>query len=385
MSDFSICLIFKISKYFSDSTFFLLFVNFSMNFIRAIDEFLIYIRIHKNLSPKTVEQYERHLVKFLWYLVPEISEFEWKRVNHELIFLESPEDSVKRTEKNVLKRFFLDNCPLELSNVKISDLNEFRLYIAEKWLSIKTVNAYMITFRSFFKFCRKSWYESVDPISIDLMKQKDREVTFLDTAEIMRIFEQIDTSTIQWKRDAAIIKCIYSTGLRISELTNLDKSAINLNTWEFSVRGKWGKIRTVYLTDFAVDRIRIYLQAREVELGEKDTFNPLFIRHNFNMDNVYSKSLQWSDVIKKQFTNEDLRLSRFFITNKIKEYALRANIIKEVSAHTLRHSFATTLLTNGADIRSIQELLGHTSITTTQVYTHVTNPKLKEIHGKFHR
>lgn len=356
-----------------------------MNFVRAIDEFLIYIRIHKNLSPRTVEQYERHLVKFLWYLVPEISEFEWKPVDHELVFLESPEDSVKRSQKNILKRFLLDKCPLELENVKISDLNEFRLYIAEKWLSMKTANAYMITFRAFLKFCRKQWYESIDPISIDLIKQKDREVTFLDTAEIVRIFNQIDTTTIQWKRDAAIIECIYSTGLRISELTALDKSAINLDTREFSVRGKWSKIRTVYLTELATEKIQDYLETRKIELGEKDTFSSLFIRHNFSTDNVYSKSVQWADVIKKPLSDADVRLSRFFITNKIKEYALWANIIKEVSAHTLRHSFATTLLTNGADIRSIQELLGHASITTTQVYTHVTNPKLKEIHGKFHR
>ena len=356
-----------------------------MNFVRAIDEFLIYIRIHKNLSPRTVEQYERHLVKFLWYLVPEISEFEWKPLDHELVFLESPEDSVKRSQKNVLKRFLLDKCPLELENVKISDLNEFRLYIAEKWLSVKTANAYMITFRAFLKFCRKQWYESIDPISIDLIKQKDREVTFLDTAEIVRIFDQIDTTTIQWKRDAAIIECIYSTGLRISELTALNKSAINLDTREFSVRGKWSKIRTVYLTELAAEKIQDYLAARKTELGEKDIFSPLFIRHNFSTDNVYSKSVQWDDLIKKPLSDTDVRLSRFFITNKIKEYSLRANIIKEVSAHTLRHSFATTLLTNGADIRSIQELLGHASITTTQVYTHVTNPKLKEIHERFHR
>jgi len=357
----------------------------SMNFVRVIDDFLIYIRIHKNLSPKTVEQYERHLVKFLWHLVPEISKFEWKLVDHELVFLESPEDSVKRSQKNILKRFLLDNCRLELENVKISDLNEFRLHIAEKWLSVKTVNAYMITFRAFLKFCRKQWYESIDPVSVDLIKQKDREVTFLDAPEIVRIFEQIDTTTIRWKRDAAIIECIYSTGLRISELTALDKSAINLDTREFSVRGKWSKIRTVYLTDLAVDKIKTYLEARRAELGEKDTFNSLFIRHNFSTDNVYSKSVHWNDVIKKPLIDADVRLSRFFITNKIKEYALRANIIKEISAHTLRHSFATTLLTNGADIRAIQELLGHASITTTQVYTHMTNSKLKEIHGKFHR
>ncbi|MDD2891568.1 MAG: tyrosine-type recombinase/integrase [Candidatus Gracilibacteria bacterium] len=356
-----------------------------MNFVRAIDEFLVYIRIHKNLSLKTVEQYERHLIKFLWYLVPEISEFKGKPINHELIFLESPEDSIKRSEKDILKRFLLDNCHLELENVKISDLNEFRLHIAEKGLSVKTANAYMITFRAFLKFCRKQGYESIDPVSIDLIKQKDREVTFLDTAEIVRIFNEIDTSTIQGKRDAAIIECIYSTGLRISELTALNKTAINLDTHEFSVRGKGSKIRTVYLTDLAVDKIQTYLEARKSELGEKDTFNSLFIRHNFSTDNVYSKSVQGNDVIKRPLTDVDVRLTRFFITNKIKEYALRANIIKEVSAHTLRHSFATTLLTNGADIRAIQELLGHASITTTQVYTHITNPKLKEIHGKFHR
>ena len=356
-----------------------------MNFIRTIDEFLIYIRIHRNLSPKTVEQYERHLVKFLFYLIPEISEFEWKPIDHELVFLESPQDPIKRSQKNVLKRFLLDNCHLSLENVKISDLNEFRLYIAEKWLSVKTANAYMITFRAFLKFCRKSEYESIDPVCVDLIKQKDREVTFLDTAEIVRIFNEIDVSTIQWKRDAAIIECIYSTGLRISELTALNITAINLDTREFSVRGKWGKIRTVYLTNLSVDKIREYLTEREVILGEKDIFTPLFIRHNFSIDNVYSKSIHWNDNIKKPLTSEDVRLTRFFITNKIKEYALRANIIKDVSAHTLRHSFATTLLTNGADIRAIQELLGHASITTTQVYTHVTNPKLKEIHTMFHR
>ncbi len=106
-----------------------------------------------------------------------------------------------------------------------------------------------------------------------------------------------------------------------------------------------------------------------------DEFEPLFIRHNWNPENIRSISIQ----------NKDIRLTRFFITNMIKKYALEANIIKDVSAHTLRHSFATTLLTNGADIRAIQELLGHASITTTQVYTHITNPKLKEIHERFHK
>lgn len=169
-------------------------------------------------------------------------------------------------------------------------------------------------------------------------------------------------------RDYAICECIYSTGLRISELTALDRKDVNLETLEFAVRGKGNKIRTVYLTEKARDAIRVYLDARE------ESFSPLFIRHNFSMENIESVNLD----------DEKVRLSRFFITNMVKNYGLKAGILKNMHAHTLRHSFATTLLTNGADIRIIQELLGHASITTTQVYTHVTNPKLKEAHKKFH-
>ena len=138
---------------------------------------------------------------------------------------------------------------------------------------------------------------------------------------------------------------------------------------EFAVRGKGGKLRVVYLTESAKIAISEYLEMRI------DDFEPLFIRHNFDIENIKSADL----------TSENVRLTRFFITNMIKEYGIKAGILKNLHAHTLRHSFATTLLTNGADIRIIQELLGHSSITTTQVYTHVTNPKLKEAHKKFHK
>lgn len=124
----------------------------------------------------------------------------------------------------------------------------------------------------------------------------------------------------------------------------------------------------VYLTETAKNAILNYLELRD------DDFEALFIRHNFNLENIKSAEL----------TDENVRLTRFFITNMIKDYGIKAGILKNLHAHTLRHSFATTLLTNGADIRIIQELLGHSSITTTQVYTHVTNPKLKEAHKKFH-
>ena len=201
------------------------------------------------------------------------------------------------------------------------------------------------------------------------MKAQDREVTFLTSEEMGRFFESIDRDTIQGKRDYAISECIYSTGLRISELTALNRHDVNLDTLEFAVRGKWGKLRVVYLTEGAKNAIHAYLEARS------DDFSPLFIRHNFSDENIHSSLL----------SNEAVRLTRFFITNMVKGYGLLAGILKNMHAHTLRHSFATTLLTNGADIRIIQELLGHASITTTQVYTHVTNPKLKEAHQKFHK
>jgi site-specific recombinase XerD len=256
-----------------------------------------------------------------------------------------------------------------IESITKEDIDIWRLSLADSGLSVKTVNAHIITMRSFLKYLKKEQINSLDPTTLDLMKVNDREVTFLTNEEIVRFFESISTETIQGKRDFAIAECIYSTGLRISELTALDRQDINLETLEFAVRGKWGKLRVVYLTDTAKDAIENYLSARE------DHFSPLFIRHNFSLADIHASNL----------TDDSVRLTRFFITNMIKDYGLRAGILKNLHAHTLRHSFATTLLTNGADIRIIQELLGHASITTTQVYTHVTNPKLKEAHQKFHK
>jgi site-specific recombinase XerD len=234
---------------------------------------------------------------------------------------------------------------------------------------VKTVNAHIITIRSWLKYLKKEQIACLDPTTLDLMRAPDREVTFLTSEEVAIFFSTIARETIQGKRDYAIAMCIYSTGLRISELTALDIRDVNLETLEFAVRGKGNKLRTVYLTELARDGILEYLSARD------DHFTPLFIRHNFSEANIDSALLD--DV--------NVRLTRFFITNMIKTYGLRSGILKNMHAHTLRHSFATNLLTNGADIRIIQELLGHASITTTQVYTHVTNPKLREAHTKYHK
>ncbi len=305
-----------------------------MNFIEAQKDFLDWLEVIKNKSPKTVEQYDRHLRKFGEYL----------------------------EDKNI------DSFDFEVEKIDLKLAEGFRTYIhkqALKKISIKTANAYMITLRSFLKFLEKKWVTALSPTAIDLIKAEQRQVEFLTEEELQKLFQTPDTNTIIWKRDIAIMECIYSTGLRISELTGLNRQDINLNTKEFAVRGKGRKVRVVYLTDHAAKLIWEYLNARQ------DSLSPLFLRHNVKHDNI--------DVLE----DEQMRLSRFFITGMIKKYALKSGILKDISAHTLRHSFATTLLNAWADLRSIQEMLGHASINTTQVYTHVTNPKLKETHKKF--
>lgn len=305
-----------------------------MNFKEAHDAFLDYLEVIKNQSPRTVEQYDRHLRKFWEYL----------------------------EDKNI------DSYNFNIQKIDLKIADWFRTYIhknAKKILSVKTANAYMITLRSFLKYLEKKWFKSLSPTAIDLIKAEDRQVEYLTTEELERLFEKPDTNTLIWTRDLAIMECIYSTGLRISELTNLNRKDINLKRKEFAVRGKWKKVRSVFLTKHAATLIENYLEKRT------DNLEPLFIRHNIKIQDI------------DNFENENVRLSRFFITAMVKKYAEKAFILKNISAHTLRHSFATTLLNAWADLRAIQEMLGHASITTTQVYTHVANPKLKEIHNKF--
>lgn len=339
-----------------------------MNLHTSLQNFLVYLRLHKGRSRKTQEQYLFHIWRFILWISP-------KSMREALNSLKI-QDFLPPIDKDTAKNW---HSPLldiareyrepTIESIKKEDFDAWRLSLADSGLSVKTVNAHIITIRSWLKYLKKEQIDCLDPTTLDLMRVADREVTFLTSEEIVRFFESIDRESIQWIRDFAICECIYSTGLRISELTNLDKTDVNLETLEFAVRGKWGKLRTVYLTETAKIAIQAYLDARD------DHFSPLFIRHNFSVADVHSSLLD----------DESVRLTRFFITGMIKDYGIRAGILKNLHAHTLRHSFATTLLTNGADIRIIQELLGHASITTTQVYTHVTNPKLREAHKKFHK
>ncbi len=338
-----------------------------MSIITALSNFLIYLRLHKGRSRKTQEQYTFHIWRFiLWITQDKLIELENLRI---INFLPPIEKLAMKNWRSPLPDLAKKFSEPTIESITKEDFDAWRLSLADSWLSVKTVNAHIITIRSWLKYLKKEQINSLDPTTLDLMRVIDREVTFLTSKEIERFFYTIDRDTIQWKRDYAICECIYSTGLRISELTALDRWDVNLETLEFAVRGKWGKLRVVYLTDTARDAINEYIRARS------DHFEALFIRHNFSEANINSSLLD----------NDSVRLSRFFITNMVKDYGLRAGILKNMHAHTLRHSFATTLLTNGADIRIIQELLGHASITTTQIYTHVTNPRLKEAHFKYHK
>jgi len=303
-----------------------------MQFKKAIISFIDWLEFIKNKSPKTKEQYERHLLKFEDYLISI-----WK-----------PD--------------------LEIKDITLKIINDFRIFLhkdSKKKISIKTANAYMITLRTFLKYLEKQEIEALSPTKIDLIKEEERKIEFLSDKELEKLFKSVWNKDIKDVRDLAIMKMIYVTGLRISELTSLNKDDIDLVKKEFSIRWKWRKIRIVFLTDDSVNHIKKYLNLRT------DNFKPLFIRHNFDIKNI------------KILDDEKVRLTRIWITNMISKRALKAWITKKVSAHTLRHSFATTLLWAWANLRSIQELLWHSNISTTQIYTHITNPKLKEIHNKF--
>lgn len=348
-----------------------------MNSWEALEAFLLFLRIRRNASPKTAEQYERHIFSFLADTLGVPHQFQ---LSHAQVFLyplfqakkSTSSETLPNNEPQIHYRDIRQTLTTDFSKpieaITRDEVNAFRLALYQRGVAVKTANAYMISLRSWFRFLRKEGLSTLDPIAIDLIKASPRQVIFLEQEEVDRLFTHIDTSTLAGKRDRAIAEAIYSSGLRVSELVSLDRNKINLDSGEFSVRGKGSKVRTAYLTPRATEYIKAYITARE------DDFHPLFIRHNFSLANIKSSHL----------SDASVRLTRVFISGMLGRYAVLAGITKPVSAHTLRHSFATTLLQNGADLRSIQELLGHSSVVTTQVYTHVTNPHLKEVHKKFH-
>jgi site-specific recombinase XerD len=231
-------------------------------------------------------------------------------------------------------------------------------------LSTTTQNYHLIALRGFLRYLSYRDIESVSADKIILPKVSRKQVTFLHYDEITRLIEQIDCSDETGLRDRAIIELLFSSGLRVSELVNLNRDHVNTKRREFMVRGKGQKDRPVFVSVAAAEHVDTYLAAR------LDNLPPLFLSYSRN--NISST------------TGDYRRLSSRSIQRMISKYARLAGITKHVSPHTMRHSFATDLIMNGADIRSVQVMLGHSSIATTQVYTHVTDQHLREVYEKFH-
>lgn len=231
-------------------------------------------------------------------------------------------------------------------------------------LSTITQSYHLIALRGFLNYLSKRDIQSLSPEKIELPKVSRRQVTFLSFDEVEQILAQIKTDTTTGLRDRAIVELLFSSGLRISELVNLNRDHINTKRQEFTVRGKGQKDRPVFISENASMHIKNYLKTRA------DSLPPLFISYSRNSEATN--------------TGDYRRLGARSIQRIINKYTLLAGITKHVSPHTMRHSFATDLLMNGADIRSVQAMLGHSSISTTQVYTHVTDQHLHEVYEKFH-
>jgi site-specific recombinase XerD len=311
-------------------------------------EFLEHVEIEKGNSLKTVNNYDHYISRF----------FEFAKINN----------------------------PKEITDDKI---REFRLYLNRQpgvkvrgqqsgTLKKNTQNYHLIALRSFLKYLMKREVSSLSPDRIDLAKIKERSLDLISTDELNRLLKAPESSprsdlgaksknnmalgptygNLKVLRDKAILELFFSTGLRLSELCSLDRD-LDLSKDEFSIRGKGEKVRVVFLSDTAKDAIREYLKNR------KDLDEPLFIQYSRN-------------------AGKSNRLTPRSIERIVKYYAIKAGISKKVTPHVIRHSFATDLLSNGADIRSVQMMLGHANIATTQIYTHITDKQLRDVHKKFH-
>jgi site-specific recombinase XerD len=294
-----------------------------MKLSKCIHKFLIYLEVEKNKSQKTIENYQHYLSRLL--------------------------------------NFFGD---CSVKTIKLEQIQDYRLYLNRqkfgvqlKELSKKTQNYHVIAVRALLKYLTKNDIDCLAPEKIELMNTVKRTVDFLEPTEINKLLETFSGSKVIDKRNKAICELLFATGLRISELRALNKKQFLNDSQSITITGKGGKSRIVFFSPRALQAIKSYLDLRT------DEFEPLFINH-------------------KRKENAQSRLSAYSMQEMVRKHAHLAGINKKVTPHTLRHSFATFLLDNGADLRSVQELLGHSSITTTQIYTHLTNRKLQQEHSK---
>jgi site-specific recombinase XerD len=292
-------------------------------------------------------------------------------------FLEYLEIEQNRSQKTIANYdHYLTRLADFAGDIKVSDIDnelvrKWRLWLnrlgtnTSDELQAVTQNYHLIALRSFLKFCARRNIPAMTADKIELARTRRKQVTFLNEDEQERLFNQPDISKIHGLRDRAILELLFSSGMRVSELVGLDRESINLKRREFMVRGKGEKDRPIFISQEAADWIIKYLDRRD------DNSRPLFVRY--------------SGQKKVNLSGNYYRLTVRSVQRLVSRHALLAGITKHVSPHTLRHSFATDLLMNGADLRSVQAMLGHSNISTTQIYTHVTDPHLKNVHEKFHR
>ena len=298
-------------------------------------QFLEHLEIERNCSKLTVRNYEHYL--------------------------------------DVLIKFLVENKKIEkptVDDLTAENVREFRLFLSRRKgtkgeMKLVTQGYYVISLRSFLKWLIKNDMQVLQPEKLDVPKMKDHSLKFLNEDQIIRLMNQPLNSAKNGLRDRAILELLFSTGLRVSELVSLNREQINLKTREFGVIGKGGRSRVVFVTKHAAEWIDRYLKSRT------DHYKPLFMRNLRPKEEI-------------GLLDEKVRLTARSVENIVKKYVRQANLPVAATPHTLRHSMATDLLQRGADLRSVQELLGHKNIATTQIYTHVTDARLREVHEKYH-
>jgi site-specific recombinase XerD len=301
-----------------------------MLFAKAKTDFLEYLEIEQNRSQKTIQNYDHYLTRLIDF---------------------GGDIKVSDIDPELIRKW-----RLWLNRLGTNTSDE---------LGKTTLNYHLIALRSFLKFCAKRNIPALTADKVELARTQRKQVTFLNEDELARLFAEPDIATLGGLRDRAILELLFSSGLRVSELVGLDKDHVNLKRREFMVRGKGQKDRPIFISEAAAHWVQQYIDKRD------DTAKPLFLRY--------------SGTKKVDLSGNFHRLTARSVQRLVARYALLAGITKHVSPHTLRHSFATDLLMNGADIRSVQAMLGHSNIATTQIYTHVTDPHLRAVHEKFHR
>lgn len=291
-------------------------------------QFLEYLEIERGRSLKTVKNYDAYITQFLEFA---------KIARPELIT-----DELVRSYRIFLNR----------KNGAFG-----------KAIKRKTQNYYLIALRGFLKYLARRGIHSLPAERIELAKIPDRELDLISENELDRLLESAEGNSLKLLRDRAMLELLFSSGLRVSELCSLNRDSINFNRNEFTIRGKGEKVRLAFISEDAKNAVKQYLEKRN------DVEDALFVSQGRG---------------SKDKTKEASRLTPRSVERIIKHYAVKAGISKKVTPHVLRHMFATNLLQNGADIRSVQQMLGHANITTTQIYTHITNKQLREVYTKFH-